>query len=108
MTQKKQEKKSSKFSNTFDKIEICIRTWVDKKKLIIEAINFIDDRGSNESLNSLKVEKLIGHLIFLINSRMPKKCGDCREWYKAEIGKKSEMSCNLCNTGLHGCNKKRL
>ena len=37
---------------------------------------------------------------------MPKKCGDYREWYTAEIGKESEMSCNLCNTGLHRCNKK--
>jgi len=31
---------------------------------------------------------------------------DCREWYKAEMGKKPEVSCNLCDTGLHGCNKK--
>ena len=37
---------------------------------------------------------------------MPKKCEDCREWYKTEMGKKPEMSCNLCDTGLHGCNKK--
>jgi len=106
LTPKKQEKKSNNFSNTFDKIERCIQTWVDKKKLIIEAINFIDDRGGSEGLNTPKVEELIGYLIFSINSRMPKKCGDCREWYKAEIGKKPETSCNLCNTSLHGCNKK--
>ena len=90
-------KKSSKFSNTFDKIEICVRTWVDKKKLIIEAINFIDERENNEEnndennenneennennegLNDLHEEDLIGYVIFSINSRMPKKCQDCRE-----------------------------
>merc|ERR1712105_448605 len=27
-------------------------------------------------------------------------------WYKTEMGKKPEMSCNLCDTGMHGCNKK--
>ena len=99
-------KKSNKFSNSFDKIKKCIQPWADKEKFIIEAINFIDDRGSNENLNLLQVEEPIGHLIFSINSRMPKKCGDCREWYTAEIGKESEMSCNLCNTSLHVCNKK--
>merc|ERR1712030_240078 len=26
--------------------------------------------------------------------------------YKAEMGKKPEVSCNLCDTSLHGCNKK--
>merc|ERR1712105_495653 len=99
----------------------CIRSRVDKKKLIIEAINSIDENENNEEnndenneennennegLNDLHEEDLIGYVIFSINSRMPKKCQDCREWYKTEMGKKPEMSCNLCDTGMHGCNKK--
>ena len=99
-------KKSNKFSNSFDNVRICIQTWADKKKYIIEAMNFIDDKESNEKFKSLNVDDLIGHLLFSINSRMPKECRDWREWYKSEIGKESEMSCNLCDTGLHGCNKK--
>ena len=64
---KEARKKSNNFSNTFNKMRICIQSWVDKKKLIIEAINFIDERGSNESLNTLKVEELIGFFFFFFD-----------------------------------------
>merc|ERR1712105_112774 len=28
------------------------------------------------------------------------------EWYRTEMGKKPEIKCNLCETGMHGCRKK--
>merc|ERR1712030_299005 len=67
----------------------------------------IDESGTNEYLSKiLNVKELIEYIIFSIYSRMPKKCRDCREWYRIEMGKKPEIKCNLCETGMHGCRKK--
>jgi len=39
---------SSGFGGTFSKVRICIRSWVDKRRLIVEAVDFIDEGENSE------------------------------------------------------------
>ena len=96
------DKKNKKIEKSVENIKTCTQTWIEKKNYIILAINFIGEGENGDKLRTLKFDELVAYLVFIINTRMPKKC---KEWYKNEMGTGPQMRCMLCNVGLHSCNK---
>ncbi|CAL4242068.1 unnamed protein product, partial [Meganyctiphanes norvegica] len=65
----------------------------------------INDDGTIDKLRTLQYNELVTCLVHTINNRMPKKCKDCNELYKIDIGSQPLFRCMLCNVGMHNCKK---
>ena len=99
------DKKYNNFEKSVENIKTCTQTWTEKENYIIEAINFVGEGENGDKLRTLNFDELVAYLVFIINTRMPKKCKECEEWYRNEMGTEPQMRCMLCNIGLHSCNK---
>ena len=75
-----------------------------KEKKIIETIEYLNDEGENNAIAVMKCEDLITLLIHAINSKMPKWCTECHDWYRFEEGCKPQIKCMFCSLGMHNCN----
>ncbi|CAL4091958.1 unnamed protein product, partial [Meganyctiphanes norvegica] len=95
----------NKFEKTQEDIKKCTQTWHEKEKSITKAIELINDDGTIDKLRTLQYNELVTCLVHTINNRMPKKCKDCNELYKIDIGSQPLFRCMLCNVGMHNCKK---
>ena len=91
------------FDKTRENIRECTRTWSEKEIKMRNAIQFIENDGKTDHLDSIKFEELITCLIITINNRMPKKCNECNELYKVNIHTQPILRCMICNIGMHDC-----
>ncbi|CAL4121494.1 unnamed protein product [Meganyctiphanes norvegica] len=82
-----------------------MQTWHEKEKTITKAIELINDDGTIDKLRTLQYNELVTCLVHTIFNRMPKKCKDCNELYKMDIGSQPLFRCMLCNIGMHNCKK---
>merc|ERR1711915_509695 len=90
------------------RLEVYLRA-LDRKnqiKKIKEGINFLNHNDQyvyNKLETIIEVDYLIDWFIYSLHKRMPKMCGECDDWYHAEIGKEYKLRCMICNIGNNGC-----
>ena len=82
--------------------------WVNRKKILIEAINYvrygIKDRHENEQkLRETNIEKLTEIFVIEIENRMPKFCQYCKLHYIVDTRDSPEIHCMWCRVGMHDC-----
>ena len=90
------------------RLEVYLRA-LDRKnqiKKLKDGINFLnhnDQYVCSKLETVIEVDYLIDWFIYSLHKRMPKMCGECDDWYHAEIGKEYKLRCMICNIGNHGC-----